>query len=50
MFMLGSGFDRDPLHPWATEVLNDTSISDENERATRLYGEALNHLEQSLSS
>jgi hypothetical protein len=49
-FMLGSGFYHDPLHPWATAILQEMSITPANERGQRLYAQALVHLEQSLSS
>ncbi|MCY2987100.1 MAG: hypothetical protein NTY19_04430 [Planctomycetota bacterium] len=49
MFMLGSGFDRDPLHPWASAVLQDASLADETDRALRMHAQALTHIEQSLS-
>jgi len=39
MFMLGSGFDSDPLCPWASAILNDDSIKDQNTRVERLYSE-----------
>lgn len=48
MFMLGSGFDRDPLFPWAARVLNDAAHGSETARAARLYAEGLAHIEQSL--
>ncbi|MYN10902.1 hypothetical protein [Pseudoduganella aquatica] len=49
MFMLGSGFDHDPLHPWAAAILNDERIAGEAERTERLYAAAMAHLAQSLS-
>ena len=49
MFMLGCGFDHDPLHPWAAAVLNDAGIGSEAERTERLYAAAMAHLAQSLS-
>lgn len=41
MFMFGSYFDTDPLHPWAKEVLLDASPLHEMVRAEHLY-EAMN--------
>lgn len=49
MFMLGSGFDHDPLHPWAAAVLNDRAIGSEAERTERLYAQAMAHLALSLA-
>jgi hypothetical protein len=37
MCLLGSGFDRDSLLPWASEILNDTSSSDQVARGDKLY-------------
>ncbi len=47
MFMLGSGFDHDPLHPWAARVLGEDG--GERDRVTALYGAARAHLEESLT-
>jgi hypothetical protein len=44
MFVLGRGFDRDPLLPWASEILNDATITEQNKRVTKLYGEGLDCL------
>jgi hypothetical protein len=48
MFMYGSFFDTDPLHPWAGEVLRDGAIADPAARATRLY-EAMSSYYDSVS-
>jgi hypothetical protein len=48
MFMLGSGFDHDPLHPWAARALEGGG--EELERVDRLHREAIAHLERSLAS
>lgn len=48
MFMLGSGFHRDPLYPWAARAL--AGGGPEPERVARLHREALAHLERSLAS
>jgi len=44
-YMMGAGFDRDPLVKWAGEILNDKQ-TDGAERAEKLYAEALNYLKQ----
>ncbi len=46
MFMLGSGFDKDPHIPWVTRILNDQSISDQKERVDRLLTEAIDCLKR----
>lgn len=43
MYMLGSGFDRDPVFPWAGRILKNKDLSP-SERTERLYNEGLNHL------
>jgi hypothetical protein len=50
MFMLGSGFDRDHLHPWAARILTDTKLVREQDRVNALYQEARAHLQESLTS
>jgi hypothetical protein len=47
MFMLGSGFDRDLLYPWAQEAFTDSA--QETELGDLLYRLAMAHLENSLS-
>jgi hypothetical protein len=47
-FMLGSGFDRDPLHPWAGDVLHGRGVA-AADRAARLEAAARDHLALSLS-
>ena len=37
MCMLGGRFDTDPLLPWAAEILNDQSSTDQVARGDRLY-------------
>jgi len=44
MFMLGSGFDRDPLLPWAAEGLGEGAPADQNTRVDRLYERAWEHV------
>lgn len=46
MYMLGSGFDRDPLFSWAHRVLDDREERDQAARAKRLHSEAINYLKQ----
>lgn len=46
MFMLGSGFDADPLFGWAKDVLMDQDIVDPSVKVERLYGAAMNYLSQ----
>ena len=49
MFMLGAGFDTDPLYPWAGEVLADPSFLRESLRIRALYRAAMEHLSVSLT-
>jgi hypothetical protein len=46
MFMLGVGFDTDPLFAWAANVLNDPEIHDEKTRVQSLYRAGIKYLEQ----
>ncbi len=48
-FMLGSGFDEDPMYPWARRVLTDPTLADEGLRTERLRSAALTHLDNSLA-
>jgi len=41
MFVLGSGFDRDPLAPWASRILRSDEQTTAGERIDRLYAEAV---------
>jgi hypothetical protein len=43
MYMLGTGFDQDPLFPWAGRILNDQQLNP-SERTTRLYEEGITYL------
>lgn len=45
MFMLGSDFDTDPQLPWAGEILDDTTISDQTVRADLLYDKAMDYID-----
>ncbi len=50
-FMLGSGFEHDPLHGWAGAILHPAPGDDrDGDRAARLEGAAREHLEMSLTS
>jgi len=45
MCRLGSGFDTDPLLPWAARILNDKAAFGEIERGDRLYHQAWNYID-----
>lgn len=45
MLMLGSGFDRDPLIPWAAQQLNDESAGDAFARIRRVFDSSMKYLE-----
>ncbi|HRF61751.1 MAG TPA: hypothetical protein PK708_02445 [Candidatus Competibacter sp.] len=47
-FMLGSGFDRDPLYPWAAAALSDPGQIDPTQRGALLREAALAHLVKCL--
>jgi hypothetical protein len=47
-FMLGSGFYRDPLHPWAGEALDPENEAASSERAALLEAAARAHMAVSL--
>ena len=49
MFMLGSGFDTDLLHPWVARPLKDPAVATEKERLDQLWNSAMQHLNESLS-
>lgn len=49
MFMLGSGFDKDPQFPWAAKILHDESIIDQAKKVDQLYREAMAFLEKWLA-
>ena len=44
MCLLGSGFDTDPLLPWAAEILNEKIAADQVERGDRLYDRAWEYI------
>jgi hypothetical protein len=50
MFMLGSGFDRDPLYPWAARALTNPGIPNEAARVTTLHRDALGYVQAALTS
>lgn len=45
MFILGAGFDQEPLAPWASAILTDRAIPDEHARAGKLHAAALSNLD-----
>src|SRR5947207_15760661 len=45
MCMLGGGFDIDILLPWAAEILNDKSSSDQIARGDRLYHQTWDYID-----
>jgi hypothetical protein len=49
MFMLGSGFDEDPMYPWAARVLRDAGVRDEKARVAQLYARAADYVDDVLA-
>lgn len=47
-FVLGSGFDRDPLYPWAAATLSDPRLADPAKKGAALREAALAHLAKCL--
>ena len=45
MCRFGSGFDTDPLLPWAAAILNDRSTMDQVARGDRLYHQAWDYID-----
>jgi hypothetical protein len=43
MIMLGSDFDTDPQYPWATDLLEDSTMPDQMTRAERLYEKVMDY-------
>lgn len=43
-FVLGAGFDKDLLLPWASAALNDPTISDQSQRVAKLYSDGTHFL------
>lgn len=46
MYLFGSNFDEDLQFPWASEILNSESITDESQKYKQLYDSALSFLDQ----
>lgn len=46
MCLLGSGFDTDPLLPWAATILNDKATLGQVERGDRLYDQAWDYIDR----
>jgi len=46
MFTLGSSFDTDPQLPWASSILTDENVSNQVERADRLYEASATYLDE----
>ncbi len=46
MFLLGSGFDKDLQVPWAGEILQASAIPDQFQKIDKLYGRAMEYLDQ----
>jgi hypothetical protein len=44
IFMLGHRFDTDPQLGWATEILTDSAITDQMEKADRLYDKVADYV------
>ena len=44
MFMLGSGFNSDPLYSWAEAILEDTTLTDPVKKGEALYRSAMAYL------
>ena len=49
MFILGSGFGRDPQYPWAEAVLSDANLTDPIKKGELLHKGAMAHLEKWLA-
>jgi hypothetical protein len=49
MFLLGAGFDQDPMYPWAGQVLRDRSLRDEKTRVAALHEAAMRYVAEVLS-
>jgi hypothetical protein len=46
MVVFGAGFDEDPAHPWAAEILGERGPRDGNEKMEALVEAAARYLEQ----
>jgi hypothetical protein len=49
MFMMGSGFNKDPQFNWAEGILNDRNVKNQNEKAELLYQKVISHLRSFVS-
>ena len=49
MFMLGAGFDHDPVYPWTGSILNDLSLIDGMEKARQLYRASIAYVNRVLT-
>jgi hypothetical protein len=49
MYVLGSGFHRDPLFPWAQQLLNDPNLPDPEERLAMVYEKMIHQFRTFLS-
>ena len=49
MFMIGSGIDRDLMHPWVGAALSDPSVTVETARVDRLYAAATAYLNEAFA-
>ena len=45
-FVLGAGFDTDPLLPWAASCLNDATLPSQHKRTDRLFAEGVSFLKR----
>ena len=45
-FVLGGGFDGDPLLPWASATLRDSAIADEGQKVDKLYARGVSFLKR----
>ena len=50
MFGFGHGVISDPLYPWVASTLNDSSITDANERVTSLHEKTISYLDRLLET
>ena len=49
MFLLGAGFDQDPLYPWAGRVLRNESTFGESARVAALHQAAIAYVADVLT-
>jgi hypothetical protein len=48
MFMLGSGYERDPFYPWAAEILDARGAAPVDARFDRVLKASLAYMERTL--